>query len=59
MRVMSKKQEGVLQKLIRLANGDSLLVERAIRNAGTAAKPPTLSEVVSYIKSQTTHRKRA
>lgn len=59
MRVMSKKQEDVLQKLIRLAKGDSLLVERAIRNAGTEAKAPTLGEVVSYIKNQTTQRKRA
>lgn len=59
MRVMSKKQEAVLQKLVRLAKGDSLLVERAIRKAGTDAKAPTLGEVVSYIKNQTAQRKRA
>jgi hypothetical protein len=56
---MSKKQEAVLQKLIRLAKGDSLLVERAMRQAGSETKAPTLGEVVSYIKNQTDQRKRA
>ena len=59
MRVMSKKQEAVLQKLIRLANGDSLLVERAIRNAGSEAKTASLDEVITFIKQVTAQRKRA
>lgn len=59
MRVMSKKQEAVLQKLLRLARGDSLLVERAIRQSGNEAQAPTVDEVISYIKSETTHKKRA
>jgi len=59
MRVMSKKQEDVLQKLIRLAKGDSLLVERAIRNAGRETKAATLAEVIAYIRNETTQRKRA
>lgn len=59
MRVMSKKQEAVLQKLVRLAKGDSLLVERAIRNAGSEAKAATLSDVITYIKHETEQRKRA
>jgi hypothetical protein len=59
MRVMSKKQEAVLQKLIRLAKGDSLLVERAIRKAGSEAKPASLGEVITYIKHETSQRKRA
>ena len=34
MRVMSKKQEAVLQKLIRLAKGDSLLVDAPSASPG-------------------------
>lgn len=59
MRVMSKKQESVLQKLIHLARGDSLLVERAIRRAGSETQAPTLGEVITYIKTETTQKKRA
>ncbi len=59
MRVMSKKQEAVLQKLIRLAKGDSLLVERAIRKSGSEAKAASLGEVITYIKHETAQRKRA
>lgn len=59
MRVMSKKQGAVLQKLVHLAKGDSLLVERAIRKAGGETKAPTLGEVITYIKSETAQRKRA
>ncbi len=59
MRVMSKKQGAVLQKLVRLARGDSLLVERAIRKAGREAQAPTLGEVITYIKTETAQKKRA
>lgn len=59
MRVMSKKQEAVLQNLLRLARGDSLLVERAIRLSGNEAQAPTVDEVISYIKSETSQKRRA
>jgi hypothetical protein len=59
MRVMSKKQEEVLHQLVRLAKGDFLLVERAMREAGREEHAPTLEDMVSYIKSATTHRRRA
>lgn len=59
MRVMSKKQEAVLQKLLRLARGDSLLVERAIRQSGNDAQAPTVDEVISYIKFETSQKRRA
>jgi hypothetical protein len=49
----------VLQKLIRLAKGDSLLVERAIRKSGSEAKAASLGEVITFIKQETAQRKRA
>lgn len=59
MRVMSKKQEAVLQKLVRLAKGDSLLVERAIRRASDETKTRSLGDVIDYIKGETAHKRRA
>lgn len=59
MRVMSKKQEAVLQNLLRLARGDSLLVECAIRLSGNEAQAPSVDEVISYIKSETSQKRRA
>lgn len=59
MRVMSKKQEVILHNLLRLARGDSLLVERAIRLSGNETQAPTVDEVVSYIKSETAQKKSA
>jgi hypothetical protein len=48
MRIMNKKQETTLSKLIELAQGDFSLVEDALRNA-TPGKTPTTEEVVRYI----------
>lgn len=59
MRVMSKKQEEVLQRLVHLAKGDFQLVERAMREAAHEEQAPTLQDVVSYIKSATDRRRRA
>ena len=61
MRVMSKIQEQVLQQLVRLAKGDPLLVERALRAAGKEKEDATLSDVIAYIKKHSAieQRKRA
>jgi uncharacterized protein HemY len=56
MRVMSKRQKEVLQKLVRLANGDWDLVERAMREAGKGEQTPSVGDVTAYIKSATARR---
>ena len=50
MTVLAPGVEEILEKLMRIANGDPALVEQALaRAAGEADRPPTLEEVVRYI----------
>lgn len=50
MRFMTSEQEEIMDKLLRLANGDVGLVEEAFSNAATEpGKPPTLDAIVDYI----------
>ncbi|MBI3899931.1 MAG: hypothetical protein HY308_16795 [Gammaproteobacteria bacterium] len=45
---MTKKQKDILGRLLRLANGDVLLVERALRRFSD--KPGSSKELVQFIK---------
>jgi hypothetical protein len=57
---MTKKQEQVLHRLVRLAQGDPLLVERALRATADEDKISNLGDVVTYItKHAPVHKKRA
>jgi len=57
MTVLAPGVEEILEKLMRIANGDPALVEQALaRAAGELDRPPTLEEVVAYI---VTRRKEA
>jgi hypothetical protein len=49
MRIMTKKQEGRIDKLVELAGGDFSLVEDALRNASSGNAVPKMEEVVHYI----------
>lgn len=47
--------ENVLEKLVEIARGDSMLVQQAFAKAGTqAGRPPTLEEIVAYIEKYRT-----
>jgi hypothetical protein len=48
MRIMTRKEEQILDKLMVLANGNVLLVEQAFREARRKAKPD-LKDVVNFI----------
>ena len=50
MRVMSREQSELLEKLVTLANGDALLVEDAIWQAAKGKESAKLSEIVEYIR---------
>lgn len=52
MRVMSKNQTKLVQKLTQLAHGDTKLVNEAIREVGNPNEPARLSDVVNYIKQK-------
>lgn len=56
MRVMSKRQKEALQKLVRLANGDWELVERAMRETGRGDHTPSVGDVSAYIKAITARK---
>ncbi len=49
MRVMTEKQSEMLDKLVRLANGDALLVERAIRETSPGEDAAKLEDIVRFI----------
>lgn len=54
MRIMTRQQSEILDRLVQLANGNSLLVERAI-NVVAARKPtPTLDDIIAYIEAHRT-----
>lgn len=46
---MTKKQSELLDKLVRLARGDALLVEEAIRECAGFDEEAKLEDVVQYI----------
>ena len=52
MRVMSREQSELLEKLVTLARGDVLLVEDAIWAAAKGKESAKLSEIVDYIKER-------
>lgn len=54
MRVMTQEQSKMLDKLVRLANGDALLVEQAIRETSAGEDASKLEDIVRYIVG---HRK--
>ena len=49
MQVMTKEQSDMLDKLVRLARGDALLVEEAIRACAGFDSDANLEDVVQYI----------
>jgi hypothetical protein len=55
MQFMDRKQTEILNKLVYIADGDTRLVEDAIRACGRADGPAPLKDVVDYIE---THRGR-
>jgi hypothetical protein len=50
MRVMSREQSELLEKLVTLAGGNVLLVEDAIWQAAKGKESAKLSEIVDYIR---------
>lgn len=56
MRVMTEEQSEMLDKLVRVARGDALLVEQAIRETSAGEDASRLEDVVRYIVG---HRKDA
>lgn len=54
MRVMTEEQSEMLDKLVRLARGDALLVEKAIRETSPGEDAAKLEDIVRYIVG---HRK--
>jgi hypothetical protein len=51
---MTQEQSEMLDKLVRLANGDALLVEQAIRETSAGEDASKLEDIVQYIVG---HRK--
>ncbi len=49
MKVMSKEQSILIDKLMRIAYGDALLMEEAIRISGRYKEAALLEDVVRYI----------
>jgi hypothetical protein len=50
MRAMTREQQLRLSKLLKIAHGDSLLVEKALRAKANTEQGPELEEVVKYIE---------
>jgi hypothetical protein len=49
MRIMTDKQSDNLRELLRIANGDSALVNKAIREAARGRRAAPVEDVVKYI----------
>lgn len=49
MRVMNEKQAVALRKLVELANGNTDLVNRALRDAAHGKKAGSMDDVIEYI----------
>lgn len=58
MRVMTKAEDEILRDIIRLAQGDLALVDKALAIADTNEKP-SLGDVVEYIKTEVLRRLKA
>lgn len=54
MRVMTDEQSEILRKLLKLANGDSALVDRAIKEAAQGKPAAVMSDVISIIRREAT-----
>lgn len=50
MPIMTRKEEEILDKLMRLAQGDPRLVERALKECSQEKAEPDLKDIVAYIK---------
>ena len=59
MRVMTRKQTDVLEKLVRLAYGDRRLVEEAIRRAADSHGVSDLDHIIAYIEKNRTEQETA
>lgn len=59
MRVMTRKQTDVLEKLVRLAYGDRRLVEEAIRRVADNRGVSDLDRIISYIEKNRHERETA
>lgn len=59
MRVLTPKQEEVYKKLLRLANGNSLVVEEALRECTRTSPEPDLADVVKKIREIMAERRSA
>lgn len=56
MRIMTKGQERLLQDLLKRAEGDSLLVERTLREMATKENP-SLQDVITFIEQENNRKK--
>jgi hypothetical protein len=59
MPIMTREEEEILDKLIRLAGGDLLLVERAFKEISSKSEKPDLIDIVRYIEAQKKQQPRA
>jgi hypothetical protein len=51
MKFLTEQQERVFTSLTKLANGNTLLVERALQKYGSGDDLATISDIITFIKN--------